>query len=310
MIPSRPLTLASLLAGLVFSASHAQQPSASAEPTPAQQEAQEKALREEVEGFGWTRQGVGKLGSMAQIAIPSGYRFTDGAGASKMLEFYGNPPSEKYLGMLATEDFNEHSILFRFDDTGYIKDDEKDSLDADSMLKSIQEGTKAGNEQRRQLGLEELETVGWAVPPRYNDKTNNLEWATKLRSLRDGSVTVNHNTRLLGRHGVMRVTLLCSPSELAPLLPRYQELLTAFQYIDGERYAQFDSRTDKIAKYGLTGLVAGTGAFAAAKMGLFAKLGGLIAKMGKLVIVAVLALLAGFKAIFSKIFGRGQNAVR
>lgn len=294
-----PFTLASLLMGLAWSSLQAQ----TTEPTPAEREARRKAVMDKVEGFGWTRTGVGQLGSWAQVAIPQGYRFTDGNGASKMLEFYGNPPSDGYVGMLATERLEEHSIIFEFDESGYVKDDEKDKLDADAMLESLQEGTIAGNERRRELGLEEMETVGWAVPPRYNEKTNNLEWATKLRSKATGDTTINHNTRLLGRKGVMKVTLLCSPEELEPLLPRYQQLLTGFGYVDGEKYAQYTSG-DKVAKYGLTALVAGGGAFAAAKMGLFAKLGGLFAKLGKGIIVVVAAAALGLKSLFSKFFGR------
>jgi uncharacterized membrane-anchored protein len=306
MIQLRPYLLASLLASLSFSTVQAQQPGG-AEPTEAEIEAQEKAYKEHVESFGWTRGGVGKLGGIAEIAIPKGYRFTDGAGASKMLELWGNPPAPGYLGMLATEEVEGPSIIFKFAPEGYIKDDEKDSLDADALLESFQEGTKEGNKRRRELGLEELETVGWAVSPRYNEKTNNLEWATKLRSLKTGSVSINHDTRLLGRKGAMEVTLICSPEELEPFLPEYQKLLTGFTYVEGERYAEYRSG-DKLAKYGLTGLIAGGGAYAAAKMGLFGKLGALIAKLGKAVIVVVVGLLAGLKMLFSKLFGRRQDS--
>ncbi len=306
----RLLTLAGLLGGLMLPHLSAQQPSAAkAEPTAAEKEAMLKAANAEVESFGWTRGGKAKLGTLAEIAIPAGYRFTDGKGASKMLEFYGNPPSSNYLGLLATENFEEHSVLFSFDETGYVKDDDKDKLaeEADDMLKTFQEGTKAGNEGRRALGLDEMETVGWAVAPRYNDRTQNLEWATKLKSLRTGSVTINHNTRLLGRKGVMKVTLLCSPEELEGLLPAYQKLLSGFAYLEGERYAEYTAG-DKLAKYGVTGLVAFGAAGVAAKMGLFAKLGGLFAKLGKGIIIVVVAVGAALKAIFTKLFGKSNPA--
>lgn len=294
----------------VSSASLAQQPAgtgggAKPEPTAEEKAAQLKKLNEEIEKFGWTRQGFGKIGTLAQIAIPQGYRFTDGAGASKMLEFYGNPPSTNYLGMLATENFEDHSIIFEFSDVGYVKDDEKDKLDADALLETMREGQEAGNEQRKQMGLDELEITGWAVPPRFNDKTKNLEWALKLKSKATGGVTINHNTRVLGRHGVMEVTLLCSPEELEPLLPSYQKILDGFSYIDGERYAEYRSG-DKIAEYGLTALIAGGGAFALAKSGLLGKLGVLVAKMGKLVIVFIVGIFVAIKKLFGKLFGARQ----
>ena len=299
-----------LLASLaVSSASYAQQPAgsgpAAAEPTPEQEAAELKKLNAEIEAFGWTRQGVGKIGNLGEIAIPQGYRFTDGNGASKMLEFYGNPPSDRYLGMLATENFEDHSIIFEFDDVGYVKDDEKDQLNADDLLETMQEAQEAGNERRKEMGLDELEITGWAVPPRFNDITKNLEWALKLKSKSSGGITINHNTRILGRKGVMEVTLLCSPEELEPLLPSYQKILAGFSYIEGERYAEFTSG-DKMAEYGLTALIAGGGAFAAAKMGLFGKLGAMIAKMGKLIFVVIAGIFVAIKKFFSSLFGSRQ----
>jgi uncharacterized membrane-anchored protein len=52
--------------------------------------------------------------------------------------------------------------------------------------------------------------------------------------------------------------------------------------------------------------VAGGAAVAAGKMGLFAKLGGLLAKLGKGVIVLVLAVVAGVKALWNKFVGRNE----
>jgi uncharacterized membrane-anchored protein len=305
MIPHlRPLLLACLAA---FSPIQAQQPAGTqAEPTPEQQAEQLKKLNEMVESFGWTRQGKGNIGGMAEIAIPQGYRFTDGKGASKMLEFYGNPPSNSYLGMLATENFQEHSIIFEFDDIGYVKDDEKNDLDADELLSTMKEGQEAANEQRKKMGLDELEIMGWAVPPRFNDQTKNLEWAIILKSKSDGGTNINHNTRLLGRKGVMEVTLMCSPEELQGLLPGYQKILEGFSYTQGETYAEYKSG-DKIAEYGLTALVAGGGAYALAKSGLLGKLGLIFAKMGKAAILVVVGVFVAIKKLFSKLFGFRQS---
>ena len=305
MIPHlRPLLLACLAA---FSPIQAQQPAGTqAEPTPEQQAAELKKLTEMVDSFGWTRQGKGNIGGMAEIAIPQGYRFTDGKGASKMLEFYGNPPSNSYLGMLATENFQEHSIIFEFDDIGYVKDDEKNDLDADELLSTMKEGQEAANEQRKKMGLDELEIMGWAVPPRFNDQTKNLEWAIILKSKSDGGTNINHNTRLLGRKGVMEVTLMCSPEELQGLLPGYQKILEGFSYTQGETYAEYKSG-DKIAEYGLTALVAGGGAYALAKSGLLGKLGLVFAKLGKAAILLVVGVAVAIKKLFSKLFGFRQS---
>ncbi len=299
---------AGLLSSLVIAFSlsaMAQTPAAApAEPTQAEIEAQEKQLIDKIESFGWTRSGKAQLGSLAQVDIPQGWRFTGPQGTRDVLKLFDNVPGSSELGMLTTEGLGPW-VIFEFEESGYIKDDEKDKLDADALLKNFQEGQEAANEERRKMGIGTLTVAGWALPPRFNDQTKNLEWALRVVS-ETGNESINYNTRLLGRHGVMEVELVCDPKEMQTLLPQYQSIMSAFQYTTGNSYAEYRAG-DKVAEYGLTALIAGGGAVAAAKMGLFAKLGGLLAKLGKGVIVLVVAVGAGIKALFSKLFGSKES---
>lgn len=299
---------AGLLSSLVIAFSlsaMAQTPAAApAEPTQAEIEAQEKKLIDKIESFGWTRSGKAQLGSMAQVDIPQGWRFTGPQGTRDVLKLFDNVPGSSELGMLTTEGLGPW-VIFEFEESGYIKDDEKDKLDADALLKNFQEGQEAANEERRKMGIGTLTVAGWALPPRFNDQTKNLEWALRVVS-ETGNESINYNTRLLGRHGVMEVELVCDPKEMQTLLPQYQSIMSAFQYTSGNTYAEYRAG-DKVAEYGLTALIAGGGAVAAAKMGLFAKLGGLLAKLGKGVVVLVVAVGAGIKALFSKLFGSKES---
>jgi len=299
----RTLTLAALLLSLIVPNLSAQETPEKAPPTEEEQAAMEKAFLDKVESFGWTRSGKAQLGSMAEISIPEGWRFTDGNGTRSMLELYGNLPGESELGMLTTEGHGPW-VIFEFDDSGYIKDDEKDKLDANAMLKSLQDSQKRANTRRTEMGMEPLELIGWAVPPRFNDQTKNLEWAVRVGSAHGESI--NYSTRLLGRLGVMEVDLVCSPEEMQTLLPQYQSIIASHQYQTGNSYAEYQSG-DKVAKYGLTALVAGGAAVAATKMGLFATLGGFIAKLGKGIVVVVVAIGAAIKALFSKLFGKREQ---
>ena len=264
----------------------------------------EAAALAKLEAVGWTREGLGQLKSRATIGIPKGYRFTDGGGAGKVLEMFGNLPTGRELGLLTTEGFGPW-IIFEFDESGYVKDDEKDELDADALMATLKEGQKHGNARRKEMGLEELELVGWAMPPKYNAETNNLEWGTIVRSASGGD-SVNYNTRLLGRRGVMEVALICEPDELQALLPQYQSILTGYDFIDGERYAEF-RQGDRMAEYGLTALVAGGAAVAASKMGLFAKLGAFFAKLGKGAILLVIGIGVGIKKLLGRLLGARQD---
>ena len=294
------VALFSLLAFSLFPvAAQDQPPGDEAELTP---EEAEKEFMDFIETFGWTREGTGDLKKWAAIAIPSGYRFTGSDGAVKMLETTGNIPTGDETGIISPEDF-DWWVLFRFNDVGYVKDDEKDDIDPSKLLRQKQEGQEAGNRERREMGLDELYVKGWAREPFYNDQTNNLEWALLLED-QTGAQTVNYNSKLLGRSGFMDAVLVCDPEQLETVLPQFQNLIDGFSYKSGEKYAEYKSG-DKVAKYGLTALIVGGGAAVAAKTGLLAWIAMIFAKGGKAVWAGVIAIFAGIWAGFKRLFGRG-----
>ncbi len=210
------------------------------------------------------------------------------------MEMFGNIPTNIENGLICPSDLSWF-VVFEFTDDGYVNDDEKDSLDADAILKDLKAGNAAGNERRKEMGLETLTLLGWAVPPNYNPQTNNLEWATKLQG-EDGGVTINFFTKLLGRYGIMNATLVCNPDALDAILPDYQNLLTTYEYNSGNRYSEF-KEGDKIAKYGLTGLIAGGALFAAAKTGL-------LGKFLKPILIGLAVVGAGIAKFFKKVTGK------
>lgn len=239
-----------------------------AEPSPENAAAQ-KAHEVFMTSLSWKTEGTGSLGSRADLFIPAGYRFLGSGDSSKLMEYYGNLTNGSELGFISP-DHMEWFAVFEFEDVGYVKDDEKDKLDADEILKQLQEGQKAANEELTRLGRSTLNVLGWHTPPFYNKETKNLEWAIRLSSS-DGGQILNYKTKLLGRKGVMDVVLVCSEEQLASVIPEYQGLLKGFAYKKEESYAAF-TKGDKIAEYGLIGLIAGGGLLVAAKSGLLAKL--------------------------------------
>lgn len=271
---------------------------------PMSPEEEQKAIQKEIESFGWTRSGKGRLGSEAQIEIPKGYRFTGKSGTKKMLEFTGNISGDNELGVIAPEDLNWW-VLFEFDDVGYVKDSDKDKLDADAILKQLREGQEAANEARQKQGLRKLYLDGWAMPPRYNEQSHNLEWAIKVRN-EEGGTSINYLTKLLGRKGVMHVTLLVNPEELKATLPEYQKMIEQFSYMSGQSYAEY-RQGDKVAQYTLAGLITAGAGVALLKSGWLAKLGVIFAKGAKVIVVGVIVLLGFFKKIFMRLFGRQSS---
>lgn len=243
----------------------------------------------------------GSIGSSAKITLPEGYQFVGAAGAQKLLELYGNPPDSSILAAVTPEaEDQDWTLIFSFDDIGYVKDDDKESLDADEIMQSFLDGMPYQNEQRREYGMEEVAGMEWAVEPFYNEQTNNLTWGLKI-DFPSGS-TVNYDIRLLGRRGVMQATLLDSPETLSQSIPVVDELLEGFAFTEGNRYGEWRSG-DKVAQYGLAGLVAGGAAVAAAKTGLLAKLGLMLAKAGKLIVVVLVGGLVMLRSFFARLFG-------
>ena len=194
-----------------------------------------------------------KLGTVSQIEIPAGFAFLDGEMTRALMKASGEPTSGNELGFLRPTN-GEWSVIFEFSDIGYVKDDDKDKLDAPKLLKSYQDGTAQQNKAREAAGNPPLLIVGWEQEPKYDSETHNLTWA--IRATSGGEPLLNYNTRLLGRKGVMEVVLICDPKDLPTTLPEFKTLLTHHKFATGESYAEYRPG-DKIAKYGLGALVLG-----------------------------------------------------
>jgi uncharacterized membrane-anchored protein len=185
-------------------------------------------------------------------------------------------------------------VVFQFEEVGYVKDDDKNDLNADKLLKSYREGVEADNDRR---DGPPTKVVGWQVAPKYDEATHNLEWAITFETA--GEQYVNHNVRILGRKGIMKVVLVEDMDDLAATLPKFRAALATFKFDSGESYGEYRPG-DKIAKYGLTALVAGGAALGAAKLGLFAKLGLVFKKFFKFIFIAIIAIGASIKKFFTR----------
>ncbi|MBP9113657.1 MAG: DUF2167 domain-containing protein, partial [Polyangiaceae bacterium] len=230
------------------------------------------------------------LGHDITLNLPAAYIYIDPQGSKKILEkdgYFGD-----VLGMVVPKAEEPWEILLDYEDTGFIKDDEK--IDADDLLKSLREGQEEANKERVKKGFKGLTLHGWSDPPRYDRALHHLVWGLKLGQ-EGGAATdqsVNYNTRVLGRKGYVSVNLAARESELAKYKGRADEILKATSFNTGAGYGDYKSG-DKVAEYGLTGLILGgaglVGAKVLAKGGLLV----LLAKGGKAIALAGVALVAG-----------------
>jgi len=236
----------------------------------------------------------GAVAGKASIKVPKDYVFLDAQNTKRFLELNGNPPDDRHY-LIAPKSLSWFAV-FSFDESGYIKDDEK--IDPDDLLKSLKDSDGPGNEERKRLGMRPLYTDGWQVPPHYDSDTKRLEWGIRLRTDNDDKL-VNYTSRLLGRTGVMKAVLVSDPESLDGDIRDFKLVLKKFSYNSGESYEEFKSG-DKVAEYGLAALVLGGAAAVATKKGFWALLGGFFAAFWKILVGLGAAALAGLGSIFKK----------
>ena len=255
----------------------------------------EQQMYAELRKLAWQEGPVeGRIGDKASIKVPAQYVFLDAANTRRFLELNGNPPADGHY-LLAPKSL-EWFAVFHFNPSGYVKDDEK--IDPDGLLKTLKESDGPSNEERKRLGMGALYTVGWEVPPHYDDQTKRLEWGMRLRS-EDGAMVINYTSRLLGRSGVMSAILVFNSTNLAIDTQQFKTVLQKFDYASGEKYSEY-KQGDKIAEYGLAALILGGAAAVATKKGFWAVLGGFFAAFWKVIAGVVVAGAAGLRAMFSR----------
>src|SRR5690606_31567618 len=134
--------------------------------------------------------------------------FLDADATRQFLEDTENIPSGREVGTVvySRREGEYWFAVFTYSDSGHVDDSDRDDIDADALLRDMQEATEEDNRERVARGWATLQLDGWSRRPYYDLATNNLTWGTWIRSNDDRGV--NHSVRLLGRTGVMSVQLV------------------------------------------------------------------------------------------------------
>ena len=238
----------------------------------------------------------------AHFRLSSAFRYLEKADARRVLEqMWGNPPDDSVLGMIVPaspglDEDGSWAVVVTYSDDGYVSDEDAAGIDYDDLLKQLQKNARDSNAERRKAGFETVELTGWAVPPRYDAGSKKLYWAKELAFEGQQQHTLNYDIRVLGRRGYLSLNAVSGMSELPMVQAGMQQILPMTEFDLGARYADYDKSTDKVAAYGVAALIGGG---LAAKAGLFAKLGLLLAKFWKLALIAVVGLGAGVRKLFA-----------
>jgi uncharacterized membrane-anchored protein len=229
----------------------------------------------------------------SKLTIPEGYIFLDAAGTRQFNELNQNIAGETEV-LVAPESLTWSAFL-DFSAEGYVKDDDK--IDAVALLKSMKEGTAAGNEERKRRGWPALNVIDWATPPAYNQSTKRLEWATIIEA--EGRRNANFFTKILGRRGHTSVILVAGTDALSGAEGELNQLLDGYKFDAGDTYTEWKPG-DKVAEYGLAALVLGGAAAIATKKGFWAIAATFFAATWKFILAAVIGLGVWFKSFFKK----------
>ncbi len=278
---------------------------APAQPTEEEMRARDEALQARLH----PRTGDIRLpGADAVLHLGQDYYFLSSEEARLVLtEGWGNPPDSvnDVLGMVfpAGRKFYEPDVwgaVITYQETGYVSDDDADSADYAALLQQLQAAEPDLNQRRTAQGYPTQHLVGWAEPPAYNRATHSVIWAQNLQVSGARENTLNYDVRLLGRRGVLSLNMVTVMSQLGQTRQAAQRFAAHAEFTPGARYADHQAG-DRIAEFGVGGLVAaGLGVAAAQKAGLLVVILAFLKKAGILIIAGIALLWAWLRRVFSR----------
>jgi uncharacterized membrane-anchored protein len=98
----------------------------------------------------------------------------------------------------------------------------------------------------------------------------------------------------------MNVDLVVSPEEFDDTVDQFESIMSQFRYTEGHRYAEW-KQGDPIAEYGLTALIVGGAGAVALQTGL-------LAKLWKVIVIGVAAVVSAARKFFRALFGKKGDA--
>lgn len=199
-----------------------------------------------------------------QLRIPRGFYYLSAEHSRRVItEAWGNPPAtaEKVLGMIMPSNKtpldDSWGAVITFDEDGYVSDDDAASINYSDLLREMQESTARGSDERVKQGFGSIRLVGWASPPFYDRGTHKLHWAKELEFSGSPQRTLNYDVQALGRKGVMKMNFVAGMDQLAEIKGVIPAVMDMPEFIVGSRYQDYVPGTDKVAAYGIGGLIAG-----------------------------------------------------
>jgi uncharacterized membrane-anchored protein len=230
---------------------------------------------------------------------------------SVLVDAWGNPPDAvpNVQGMIfpAGKSFASDSwaAIVSYKDSGHVDDADAKTTDYGAMLQQAHDSEADINQARKDKGFATMHLVGWAQPPYYDQAHHTLVWARDIRFGDLSQDTLNYDLRALGRGGVMSMNIVSTMARLGEVRMAAAKLQNIGTFNNGARYEDYKAGSDKLAEYGVGGLVAaGVGVVLAQKLGLLA----VVLLFAKKFIAVILAGFAAVGAWFRRRLSRKAAA--
>ncbi len=200
----------------------------------------------------------------ARLDLGAGYEFLETDDARLVLEeVWGNPPADAPLGLIVPEGqtpfaADSWGIVLHYRPIGRVPDGDRERIDFAALITPLQSQIEKLNAQRSADGYATAALLGWSALPRYDLQRHVLQWGTMSQFSNEASRTMNYEVRLLGRAGVLSMSIVADANHYPQIVARVPAIIGMFTWLPGNTYDDYDEDTDVRAAGGLDTLITGT----------------------------------------------------
>jgi uncharacterized membrane-anchored protein len=207
--------------------------------------------------------GVVKIANgIAQLNIPPGFKFLNAEKSKYIInELWHKSPQPDLAGMLFPEwggpgVKGSYAVVINYEARGFVKDEDAHKIDYRQVLTNLQRDEVVDNAERKSMGYTPVHLIRWAQQPVYDKTRNELYWAKELQEGNSNEHKLSYNLRVLGRQGILSMNAESSMQNTF-LKNDFNKLLHIASFTVGNRHADFEAKTDKVAAWTIGTLVSG-----------------------------------------------------
>ncbi|WP_374384548.1 DUF2167 domain-containing protein [Dongia sp.] len=262
----------------------------------------EAALRNELREMNWLS-GADSFqieASHSTIRPPAGFTTLLGKDAERY-EYLINGvefPNTEFVVFNAADNVE---VAVEFLREGFVKDNDWSDIDPDDFLKQLIEGQREANKERAAHGQAPFDVISWIEKPSYDATTHVAHYVLELGD--DQQHWPNAVAVKLGREGYHKFIWVGDMEQYRKNGKQVlASVLDGHSYDAGYRYIDV-KEGDKVAAYGIAGLVAAVAGVKLGK-GLLAGALAILAVAGKKLAILIVPLAAGLWAGVKRFFRR------